>query len=108
MESNYSDLRGKTALITGCNRGIGKEILTKFASQGVNIIACIRTRTEDFSLYLDSLRKHYNIHIEVLQIDLSNSKSIAGAMQDIFRQKISVDILVNNAGVAFGGFLSMT
>lgn len=108
MESNYSDLRGKTALITGCNRGIGKEILMKFALQGVNIVACIRTRTEDFSLFLDSLREHYNIYIEVLLIDLTNSESIAGAMQKIFRQKISVDILVNNAGVAFGGFLSMT
>lgn len=108
MASNYNDLRGKNVLITGCNRGIGKEILTNFASQGTNIIACIRTNSEDFSSYLDILRYRYNINIEVIQIDLIDPKSITDAMRDIFRRKIVVDILINNAGIAFGSFLSMT
>lgn len=108
MASNYNDLRGKNVLITGCNRGIGKEILTKFASQGTNIVACIRTNSEDFSSYANVLRYRYNIDIEVILMDLTNPESIAAAMRDIFRRKIVIDILINNAGVAFGGFLSMT
>lgn len=35
-------LSGKVAVITGCNRGIGKAITTVFAKQGANIIACAR------------------------------------------------------------------
>lgn len=108
MASSYSDLRGKTVLITGCNRGIGKEILTKFASQGTHLVACVRTDSEEFSLYLNILRERYNINIEVIYIDLTNSESIATAMREIFYRKIQVDILVNNAGVVFASLLSMT
>ena len=72
MASNYSDLRGKTALITGCNRGIGKDILTKFASQGVNIVACVRTASNEFSAYLNTLCENYDINIEIVFVDLAN------------------------------------
>ena len=108
MASNYSDLRGKTALITGCNRGIGKDILTKFVSQGVNIVACIRTASDEFSAYLNTLCENYNVSIEVVFVDLSNPESITFAMREIFQKKIQIDILINNAGVAFGGLFSMT
>ena len=108
MASNYSDLRGKTALITGCNRGIGKDILTKFASQGVNIVACVRTASNEFSAYLNTLCENYDINIEIVFVDLANPESITSAMREIFQKKIQIDILVNNAGVAFGGLFSMT
>ena len=35
-------LKNKTAIITGCNKGIGKCILATFADQGADIIACVR------------------------------------------------------------------
>lgn len=82
MASNYSDLRGKTALITGCNRGIGKDILTKFASQGVNIVACVRTASNEFSAYLNTLCENYDINIEIVFVDLANPESITSAMGD--------------------------
>lgn len=108
MASSYSDLRGKTVLITGCNRGIGRETLTRFASQGTHIVACVRTDSEEFSLHLNTLRESYGVNIEVVHIDLTCPESITAAMREIFRKKIVIDILVNNAGVAFGGFFSMT
>ena len=46
-------LKNKTAVITGCNRGIGKTILEVFSSNGANIFACTRNIDEKFKSYLD-------------------------------------------------------
>ena len=42
-------LQHKTALITGCNRGIGKAVLEIFAENGADIFACIRKESDEFS-----------------------------------------------------------
>ena len=44
-------LKGKTAVLTGSNRGIGKEILKVFAKNGANIWACVRKLDNDFIDY---------------------------------------------------------
>lgn len=41
-------LKGKCAVITGCNRGIGRAILEKFCSYGAEIFALVRKETDDF------------------------------------------------------------
>ena len=50
-------LKNKTAIITGCNRGIGKCILETFVKNGANIIACIRKENLSFSLFVEDLQK---------------------------------------------------
>ena len=40
-------LKGKTALITGCNRGIGRAIMQELVAGGANIIACTRKQTAE-------------------------------------------------------------
>ena len=40
-------LEGRTALITGCNRGIGKAIMQELVVGGANIIACTRKQTAE-------------------------------------------------------------
>ena len=42
-------LQQKTAIITGCNRGIGKAILETFAENGADIFACVRKESDEFS-----------------------------------------------------------
>ena len=53
-------LQNKTAVVTGCNRGIGKKILEVFSANGATTFACVRNITEEFKTFLNkvSLRGH--------------------------------------------------
>jgi len=101
-------LEGKTAVITGCNRGIGRAILEKFASEGANVIACTRTLPDNVALTYQELEKRHNVVISPLCMDLLSSESIRSAMNEVRSMKREVNILVNNAGIASGGLMMMT
>ena len=105
---NSNSLERKTALITGCNRGIGQEILSLFVSEGASIIACVRKETPDFISFISELSLKYAVSIELLVFDISNEEEIKAAMKSLVQKKVKIDILVNNAGIATGAFLQMT
>jgi len=93
-------LTGKTALITGCNRGIGKAIAVAFASEGADIICAIRKENPAFQVEADGWAKKYGVQIEYVYFDLADENSMKVALNDLLREKRSIDILVNNAGLA--------
>ena len=92
-------LKGKTAVITGCSRGIGRSILELFAQNGANIWACSRTSSEDYTEYLQALSECNSVQITPLFFDLTNSDQTAHAMKSILSSREHLDILVNNAGM---------
>lgn len=99
-------LEGKTAVITGCNRGIGKAILENFARNGADVFAVVRKESEEFSAYIDSLIGEYKVIIIPIFIDLSDEDQIREGAKTILSTKDSdgnkknIDILVNNAGMS--------
>jgi len=98
----------KHAVITGCNRGIGKEVVRLLAEQGINVICCIRKENPDFSVFLKDLANKYSITAEILYFDMTAEEEIKSGLKPLLQRKQQVDILVNNAGIATGGFLQMT
>lgn len=50
-------LKNKTAVITGCNRGIGKKILETFSRNGADIFACVRNIDKEFISYSKEIEK---------------------------------------------------
>lgn len=93
-------LKNKTAVITGCNRGIGKAILENFAQYGADIITVTRTKTLEFSRQCEEIEKRYGITIESVYADFQNEGEVNEAVKEIRRFKKTIDILVNNAGIA--------
>lgn len=101
-------LEGKTALITGCNRGIGRSIMERFMEEGANIIACTRNISPDLEAYYEDSKNKYNCQIFPIIIDLTDEEKIKAAMKEVQSLKLGIDVLVNNAGVASGGLMLMT
>jgi len=92
-------LKDKTAIITGCTRGIGKSILETFAKNGADICACVRRHNYEFTRYIDALANNCNVSITEVYFDLTDAEQIKAGMKTILQTKQKIDILVNNAGI---------
>lgn len=95
-------------MITGCNRGIGKEAVRLFAERGYNLICCIRKDNEEFSAFISELKENNKIDADILYFDMTDEDSIKDALKPILKSRRQIDVLINNAGIATGGFLQMT
>lgn len=93
-------LEGKTAVITGCNRGIGKAILERIAAQGASVFALIRKERPEFTEYCSALKEAYQVEIQLVYADFSSEDEVTAAAKAILKTKRRIDILVNNIGVA--------
>lgn len=93
-------LKDKNAIITGANGGIGRAIVETFAKNGSNIWACMRHMDNEYEKYLNSLANEYNVIIEPIYFDMTNSVEMKEAVKQIVRSKRNIDVLINNAGVA--------
>ena len=101
-------LKNKNTVITGCNRGIGKEIVRVFAENGANIWACVREESGTFSKYINNLEQKHSVSINPVYFDLSDEEQIKTGVKTIKETKEPVDILVNNAGAIFTALFQMT
>jgi len=100
--------KNKTAFITGCNRGIGKNICIKFLQNGANIICGIRKYDQDLELFLNKKKKYKTQKISFIEIDLDNQEKIKEAIKKAELQKKQIDFLINNAAIAHGSIFEMT
>jgi len=86
------DLKGKTSLITGATKGIGRGTAIALAQAGSNIIAVGRNQNELDSL--SKLIKKLNVKYTSFKSDVNNYYK----MKDFISKLKQLDILVNNAG----------
>ena len=101
-------LKGKFAVVTGCNRGIGKAILEGFANNGANIWACVRKPDDGFEDFVASLVKKTSVNIWPVYFDLSDVEQVKAGVKTIMSSKRPIDVLVNNAGIIFTSLFQMT
>ena len=78
-------LKKKTAIITGCNRGIGEKILEKFSSSGANIFACTRKKNSEFESKISELARKYKVKIIPIYFDFADSEEIKSAARQVYR-----------------------
>jgi 3-oxoacyl-[acyl-carrier protein] reductase len=101
-------LKDKCAVVTGCNRGIGKSVLETFASNGADIWACARSESKDFLSLIQDLESKYKVTIKPVFFDLSDIDSVKQGIKTISAEKKPIDILVNNAGSISTSLFQMT
>ena len=101
-------LKSKTAVVTGCNKGIGKKILEVFSANGATVFACVRNIDEEFKSFLNKLKQKFNNQIIPVQFDLNDEKKIKEAANIILTSNKSIDILVNNAATIHTSIFQMT
>jgi 3-oxoacyl-[acyl-carrier protein] reductase len=93
-------LAGKTALITGASKGIGRATADVLAGEGCNLILVSRT-AGDLDRAKGEVARKSNVKVETVAADLSVSANVDKIAADFSR----IDILVNNAGAIPGGSL---
>tara|TARA_B100000427_G_C15460028_1_gene573593 strand:+ start:571 stop:1314 length:744 start_codon:yes stop_codon:yes gene_type:complete len=101
-------LKNKNAVVTGCNRGIGKKILEVFSMNGATVFACVRKIDEEFTSFKTNLEKKTNNKIIPIQLDLNSESQIKEAANKIFSENKPIDILVNNAAMIHTAIFQMT
>jgi len=92
------DLKGKTAVITGASRGIGRAIALDLAEYGVNV-AFNYNKSEVEALELKALLVKKGIKATAVQADLRNQADAKRFIEEAVRCFSNVDFLVNNAGI---------
>ena len=95
MTQAFCSLEGKTALVTGASKGIGRAIASELAAAGASVVLSYRTGVEE----AESLAAE--IGARAVQADVSDPGSAAALVEEAG----DVDILVNNAGVTRDGLL---
>jgi NAD(P)-dependent dehydrogenase (short-subunit alcohol dehydrogenase family) len=90
-------LRGRSALITGGSRGIGKAIATGFAQAGAELFLCSR-KEEELREAADDIRRQTGVRVEYLVADMAKRDDVHRLAGLAIERLGKIDILVNNAG----------
>src|SRR6478672_2963347 len=92
------NLKGKTALVTGCNKGIGMAMATGLAEAGADIIgvsASIELSGSEIEKEVVAVGRSFKAY----QCDFSNRESLKAFIEKVTTENNRIDILVNNAGM---------
>ncbi|MCA1066305.1 3-ketoacyl-ACP reductase [Rossellomorea sp. AcN35-11] len=102
-----NSIKGKTAIITGAGRGIGRAAAIALAKEGVNL-GLIGLTIGNLERVAEEL-KEYDVTISAATADVSDLESVEHAVDHIKSDLGPIDFLINNAGIAqFGGFLELS
>ena len=97
MSKNQFDLKGKTALVTGASKGIGKAMAIGLAEAGADIIGVshsLAATGSDVEKDVIALGKKFTAY----QADFTKRDSLYAFIKKLFDENPAIDILVNNAG----------
>jgi len=91
------DLKGKTALVTGCKRGIGMAMAVALAEAGANIIG-VSASLEKSGSNVEKAVTALGRTFKAYQCDFADRKALYAFIEQVKKDVPAIDILVNNAG----------
>jgi 3-oxoacyl-[acyl-carrier protein] reductase len=107
MLVNHSDmglLTGKTALVTGATRGIGRAIALKFAAEGADVAFTFRSQHEAAQSLIEEIHA-LGVKAKAYASDAASFEDAHNVVEDVKAEFGHIDILVNNAGVTRDGLM---
>ena len=103
------DLQGKTCLVTGGSRGIGRAIVTAMAGAGANVAFTYQTSKEQAEALAKSLTEKEGVRCKAYQADVASAEEMQKMVKEVESDFGPITILVNNAGITRDkSFLKMT
>jgi 3-oxoacyl-[acyl-carrier protein] reductase len=91
-------LEGKTTIITGGSRGIGKGIALVFAQHGANVAFTYSSSVESANS-LEKELSNYGVKVKSYQSNAADHKESQDMVENVLKDFGSIDVLVNNAGI---------
>ena len=91
-------LEGKTALVTGASKGIGRAIAHRFAEQGANVAFTYLSSVEKGEALVDELKNH-GVEAKGYRSDASDFAAAEELINSVVADFGSLDVLINNAGI---------
>jgi 3-oxoacyl-[acyl-carrier protein] reductase len=98
------DLKGKTALVTGASRGIGKVVTKYLLDAGAIVIGTAQNQSR-----LDALTKAFECYkdqFSVISADLTREEDVQFLCKSVLNHVENIDIIINNAGVLYFEYLA--
>ena len=90
-------LKGKTAIVTGGSRGIGRAIALRLAKDGVNV--GVLNLQEDLGFKVAEEIREFGVEALPLACDVTDYNAVKNAVEKVHQEWGSIDILINNAGI---------
>src|SRR5918993_1792079 len=95
-------IKGRSAIVTGGSRGIGREAARQFLEEGVRVTICGRN-ADTLNQTRDELAKSTGGEIQAVVADMTKESDIQRLVESAQQRYGTVDILVNNAGQMYSG-----
>lgn len=93
------DLRGRFAVVTGANSGLGFGLANRLAAAGADVVMAVRDRVKSERAVADIRRDAPQAKLTIKQLDLSSLESVAALGEQLTAEGRPIDVLINNAGV---------
>ena len=97
-------LDGKTALVTGATRGIGRAIALRFAAEGADVAFTYRSQDEA-AVALQAEMETMGVRAKAYKSDAASFEDVHNVVADVKETFGKIDILVNNAGITKDGLM---
>jgi 3-oxoacyl-[acyl-carrier protein] reductase/pteridine reductase len=91
-------LKGKTALVTGAAKRIGRQLALALAAEGADVAITYRSSERDALATVDAIRQH-RVRAAAMYCDLGDAACVRDAVDAAIRELGKIDLLVNNAGM---------
>ncbi len=97
MVTEYFDLKGQTAIVTGASTGLGVQMAKALANQGCNVV-CMARRKELVDAVAADISTTFGVKATGIKCDITDTAMVDAAVDEVMKEYGRIDILINNAG----------